>query len=137
MEYLEYLLIIIKVYALKLIASYAVYKILRRMCKVSRTEMLYEIGRPLIEVSAWSIVLFMIIFFLILSSNSNLSLSNGYIIYYFCTASICDFLLLLSAIKLGIRKRINYTEIVITKKSYFDFLNPIKILRLVITAIES
>lgn len=133
---MEYLLIIIKVYALKLIASYVVYKILRRVCKVSKTEMLYTIGTPLIEVSALSIVLFMIIFFLILSSNSNILLSTAYIIYYSCTTAICDFLLLFAAIKIGIRKRMCCTEINISKESYLSFLNPLKILKVVVNSIE-
>ena len=133
---MEFLLVIIKVYALKIIASYAMYKILRRVCKVSRNEMFYKLGTPLIEVSAWSIVLFVIIFFLILSSNSNILLSDYYLTFYLIATAISDFLLLFSAIKIGIRKRTGYTEITIAKESYLSFLNPLKILRIIVTSIE-
>ena len=112
------------------------YKILRRVCKVSRNEMFYKLGTPLIEVSAWSIVLFVIIFFLILSSNSNILLSDYYLTFYLIATAISDFLLLFSAIKIGIRKRTGYTEITIAKESYLSFLNPLKILRIIVTSIE-
>lgn len=98
--------------------------------------MFYKLGTPLIEVSAWSIVLFVIIFFLILSSNSNILLSDYYLTFYLIATAISDFLLLFSAIKIGIRKRISYAEIATVKEGYLSFINPLKILRVIVTSIE-
>jgi hypothetical protein len=116
-----WLIIILKVFVLKAVASYVIYKILRRVHKISRREMSYVTatkGMSLIEASVLGIISFSVIFLLISTSNLNLAPSKFMQVITFFTAATSSSLLLAATVKLS---HIRHIEVIPSKKGYFNF----------------
>lgn len=112
---MEIFMMFIRAYLLKIIASFIMWFILKRVYKISKEENYYKLGRPLIEVCILSIASFLTIFLLIYMINSNVTSLDFLQLINFFFATIISLSLLIATIKLGTRTRTGYAKIILHK----------------------